>query len=141
MQVAPPPPPRSPTHSALSVLLWAPTTPDSPATARPAGKGAAGQGKKGAVAVGTGKAGAGGRQVKMRVRTAAVEAAGAGRRGAQRGEPEVTGPRADLFNPATSDRPSASMVADILEVSEEEGEGAGRTLVAKGHRQRTEPNE
>ena len=43
-------------------------------------------------------------------------------RGGERGEPEAPGPRMDPFNLADRDRPGASMVADILEVSEEEGE-------------------
>ena len=71
----------------------------------------------------------------MRVGTAALEAAGAGGKGGERGEAETTGPRAEKFNLAESDRPGVSLVADILKVSEEEGEGAGRRVVAGGQRQ------
>ena len=50
------------------------------------------------------------------------------------------GLRADLFSPAESDRPGASVVADILEVSEEEGEGMGKMVVARGQRPPRLPN-
>ena len=45
------------------------------------------------------------------------------------------GPQAKPFHPAESDRPGASVVVDILELSEEEREGAGRMVAAGGHRQ------
>ena len=63
-----------------------------------------------------------------------MEAAEAGGKAGERGEPEATGPRADPFNLAESDRLGALVVADILEVSEEEGEEARRMVLAGSQR-------
>ena len=81
-----------------------------------------------------------GRAGGARVGPAAVEAAGAGGKGGKQGESDATGPLAETFTPAESDRPGASVVTDILEVSEEEGEGAGRMAVVGGQRQLVAPN-
>ena len=113
-------------HSASSMVLSSLPNPDSPATSQRAGKGAAGQGQVGTVPAGTGEGGAGGGHEEVRVGQAAGEAQRADGRGGQRGEPGATGPRADPFNPAESDRASALVVANILEVSEEEGGGWGK---------------
>ena len=61
-------------------------------------------------------------------------------KGGERGEPAAAKPRGDPFNPAESNRLSRWMVADILVVSEEEGEGTKRMAVAGGQRQPTAPN-
>ena len=58
-------------------------------------------------------------------------------RGREQEEPKATGPRANPFNAPESDRPGASVVTDILEVSPEEAEGAGRIVLAKDQRQPT----
>ena len=138
----PPPPllPPSPTHSASSVVLLLPLTLDSPATAQPAGKGAARQGQEGAVAAGTGEGGGRGGQGEARVGPAAVEAAGAGGKGGATGGAQGPGPRADAFNLAEGDKPGVSVSANILEVSDEEEEVAGRMVLAGGQRQPAAPD-
>ena len=78
---------------------------------------------------GQGRGGQGARQEKQRVGHAAVEAEGPGGKEGERREPEAADPRADPFKLANCDRASASVIADILEVSEEEGEQAGRMAV------------
>ena len=140
MQTAPPPPPPSLTLSVSSVVQSSAPTPDTPATLQPAGKGAAEQGQEGAVPAGTGEGEARGGQEEAGVGTATVEAAGAGGKRGGRGGPMAAGRRLVPFNPAESDRPGTSVVADILEVTEEEGEGGGRMVVAGGHRQLAAPN-
>ena len=64
----------------------------------------------------------------------------AGRKVGEWGEPEATGPRADPFTPAESDRVCAPVAANILEVSEKEAETTGRMAVAGGQRQRAAPS-
>ena len=63
-----------------------------------------------------------------------VEAAEAGWKGGERGEPAAARPRADPFNLVETDRLAGSVVADILVVSEREGERTRRMAVAGGHR-------
>ena len=76
--------------------------------------------------------GGGGGQEEVRVGHAAVKAEGAGRKGEEQREPRATRPRADPSNPAECHQAGTSVVANILEVSEEEEEGAGRMVVAGG---------
>ena len=71
---------------------------------------------------------------------AEVAAAGAGGKGEERGEHAAALPRADLFNLADSDMLGGSVVADILVVSENQGEEAGRMAMAGSRRQPTAPN-
>ena len=78
---------------------------------------------------GQGRGGKGARQDKGRAGQAAVEAEGPGGKEGERREPEAADPRADPFKPADCNRASASVIADILEVSQEEGEQAGRMAV------------
>ena len=118
----PPPPASSPMHSASSVVLWMPSTPDSQATTQPASEGAAGQGQEGTDTAGTGEGGGGGQE------------------GAEPGELKATGQHTDPFKPAERERPGGSIVPITLEVLEEEREGAERMAVAGGHRQPTAPN-
>ena len=81
---------------------------------------------------GTGEGGDKGGQAASRGKGTEVEAEEAGRKGGERGEFKAARPWADPFNPAESDRPGGSVVADILVVSEEEGQGTGRSAVARG---------
>ena len=69
-----------------------------------------------------------------------MEATEAGGNGGERGEPEAMRPQKDPFNPAESDRLGGSVVAHVLEVSEHEGEGTSRMVVAGGQRQPVAPN-
>ena len=71
---------------------------------------------------------------------AEVAAAGAGGKGEERGEHAAARPRADPFNLAESNRLGGSVVADILVVSEDEGEETRRMAAARGQRQLTAPN-
>ena len=71
---------------------------------------------------------------------AEVAAAGAGRKGEERGEQAAGRPRVDLFNLAESNRLGGFVVADILVVSEDDREEAWRMAVKGGPKLPTAPN-
>ena len=100
-----------------------------------------GQEGKGEAAAGTGEGGDKGGQVVASGEGAEVAATGAGGKGEERGEHAAARPRVDPFNLAESDRLGGSVVADILVVSEGEGEEARRMAVEGGQGQPMAPNE
>ena len=151
MQAGAAPRPPSPATSATSADVSSPSSPESPETVREDGPGAAGRRRgDGAVVVkeegwekgGQAEAGKGG---------AEGVAAGAEGRGEGQGQRAAGGPGADPFNVVDvragmdmrrrewrSQR--ESVIADILEVSDDEGEGAGRMTVEGGPAQPSAPN-
>ena len=132
MWAAPPPHLASPTHSASSAVVSSPPSLESPETVQRERRRAEGQERKGEAVAGTGEGGNKGRQTVASGQGVEVAAAGAGGKGEQRGEHAAARPRADPFNLAESGRLGGLVVADILVVSEEEGEEARRMALAGG---------
>ena len=140
MQAASPPQPPSAAHSASSAVVLSPLSPESPETVQREGGRTRGQEQKNEAAAGTGEGGDKGGQAVAGGDRAEVTAAGAGGKGEERGEHAAARPRADPFNLAESNRLDWSVVADILLVSEDEGEEASRMAVKAGQRQPTAHN-
>ena len=151
MQAGAAPQPPSRASSATSAELSSPSSPESPETVRTEGPRATGrQMGEGAVA-GKGVGGDKGGQAEARRDRAEGVAAGAEGQGEGQGQRAAEQPRADPFNITDvmagvdmrrrdwRDR-RESVVADILEVSEDEGEGAGRMAVGGGRGQLSAPN-
>ena len=151
MQAGAAPQPPSPASSVTSADVSSPSSPEGPETVRRVGPGATGRQRgKGAV-VGKGEgADKRGQAEAGRDRAEAV-AAGAEGQWEGQGQRAAERPRADPFNVADvragmdmrrrewrSRR--ESVVPDILEVSEDEGEGAGRMAVRGGRGQPSAPN-
>ena len=99
-----------------------------------------GQERKGEAVTRTGEGGGKGGQAVASGAGAQVAAARAGGKGEERGEHAAARPRADPFNLAKSNRHGGSVVADILVVSEDEGEQARGMALKGGQRQPTAPN-
>ena len=140
MQAAPAPQPPSPTHSAASAVVSSPSSQESPETVQQEGRRTAEQERKGEAAAGTGQGGDKEGQALASGDGAEVAAAGAGGNGEERGEHAAASPRGDPFNLAESDRLGGSVVADILVVSEDEGEEARRMALEGGQGQPTASN-
>ena len=135
MQAAPAPQPPSPMHPASSPVVSRPPSPESPETVQRERRRRAGAEGRGH---GRDRGGSGqGETSGSKWRGGGVAAAGAGGKGEERGEPAAAQPRAVPFNPADNERLGGSVVADILPVSEDEGEGAGRIAVEGVQRQPT----
>ena len=151
MQAGAAPQPPSPASSATSADVLSPSSPESPETVRRQGPGATGrQWGEGAV-VGKGEGGDKRGQAEAGRGRAEGVAAGAEGQGEVQGQKAAEGPGADPFNVvdvrAGMDMRSRewrsqreSVVADILEVSEDEGEGAARMAVEGGPGQPSAPN-
>ena len=141
----------SPASSAISADVSSPLCPESPETVRREGPRATGRQRGEGAVVGKGEGGDKRGQAEAgRDRTEGV-AAGVEGQGEGQGQRAAEGPWADPFNVADvragmdmrrrewrSQR--ESVVADILKVSEDEGEGAGRMAVEGGPGQPLAPN-
>ena len=151
MQAGAAPQPPSLASSATSADLSSPSSPDSPETVRREGPGATGRQRGEGAVVGKGEGGDKRGQAEARRGRADWVAAGAEGQGEGQGQRAAEGPRADPFDVVDvragmivrrrewgSQR--ESVLADILEVSEDEGEGAGRMAVEGGPGQLSAPN-
>ena len=151
MQAGAAPRPPSPLSSATSADVLSPSFPESPETVREEGPGAAGRQRGGGALVGKGEGRKQGGQAEAGKGRAQGVAAGAEGQGEGQGQRAVEGPGADPFNVVDlragkdmrrrewrSQR--ESVIANILEVSEDEGEGAGRMTVEGGPGQPSAPN-
>ena len=151
MQAGAAPRPPSPASSATSADVSSPSSPESPETVRREGPGATGRQRGEGAVVGKGEGGDEGGQAGAGRGGAEGVAAGAEGQGEGKGQRAAEGPRADPFNVVDvragmdmrrrewrSQR--VSVVADILEVSEDEGEGVGRMAVEGGPGQPSAPN-
>ena len=151
MQADTAPQPPLPASSATSVEVSSPSSPESPETVRREGPQATGRQRGEGAAAGTGEGGDRGGQAEASGGRAEEVAQGAGGQGEGQGQQAAEGPRADPFNIADvmagvdmgrrewRDR-RESVVADILEVSEDEGEGAWRMAMEGGPGQPWAPN-
>ena len=140
MQAGAAPQPPSPASSATCAEVSLPSCPESPETVRREGPWATGRQRGEEAVAGKGEGGDQGGQAQAERDEAEGVAAGAEGQGEGQGQRVAEGPRADPFNIADvragvdmrwrewRDR-RESLVADILEVSEDEGEGAGRMAV------------
>ena len=140
MQAVPALQPPSPMHSATFAVVSAPSFSESPQPVQQEGRCTEEQKRKGEAAAETGEGGDKGGQAVASGEEAEVAAAGAERKGEERGEHAATRTRADPFHMAEGDTLGGSVVDNILVVSEDEGEGAGRMAVGGGQRQLTAPN-
>ena len=140
MQAAPAPQLPSPTHSAASAVVSSPLSAESPETVQQEGRRTEEQKRKGKAAAGTGDGENKGGQAAASGEGAQVAAAGANGKGEERGGQAAARPRADPFSLAESDRLGRSVFANILVVSEDEGEEARRMAVEGGKGQLTAPN-
>ena len=151
MQAGAAPRPPSPASSATSADVSPPSSPESPETVRREGPGATGQERGEGAVVGKGEGGDKRGQAEAGRGGAEGPAGGAEGQGEGQGQRAAEGPRADPFNVVDvragmdmrrrewrSQR--ESVVADILEVSEDEGEGAGMMAVEGGPGQPSAPN-
>ena len=151
MQAGAAPQPPLPASSATSAEMSSPSSPESPETVRREGPGETGRQRGEGAVVGKGEGGdKRGQEEAGRDRAEGV-AAGAEGQGEGQGQGAAVGPRADAFNIADvragvdmrrrewRDR-RESVVADILEVSGDEGEGTGRMAVERGPGQTSAPN-
>ena len=151
MQAGATPQPPSPASSATSADVPSPSSPESPETFRREGPGATGRQRGEGGVVGKGEGGDKRGQAEAGRDRAEGVAAGAEGQGEGQGQRAAEGPRADPFNVVDvragmdmrrrewrSQR--GSVVADILQVSEDEGEGAGRMAVEGGPGQPSAPN-
>ena len=151
MQAGAAPQPPSPASSATSADVSSPSSPESPETVRKEGPGATGRQRGEGAVVGKGEGGDKRGQAEAGRGRAEGVAAGAEGQGEGQGQRAAEGPGADPFNVVDvragmdmrrrewkSQR--ESVVADILEVSEDEGEGAGRMAVEGGPGQPSAPN-
>ena len=151
MQAGAAPRPPSPASSATSADVSSPSSPESPETVRDEGPGAAGRQRGEGAVVGKGEGREKGGQVEAGKGGAEGVAAGAEGQGEGQGQGAAEGPGADPFN-VVEVRAGKDMrrrewrsqrelvIADILEVSEDEGEGAGRMTVEGGPGQPSTPN-
>ena len=151
MQVGAAPQPPLLASLATSAEVSLPSSPESPETVRREGPGATGRQRGERALAGRGEGGEKGGQAEAGRDNAEGVAAGAEGQGEGRGQRAAKGPQADLFNIADV-RAGVDMrrrewrgrrelvVADILEVSEDEGEGAGRMAVEGGPGQSSAPN-
>ena len=148
MQLATARPPPSPASSATSAEVSSPSSPESPETVRREGPRATGRQRGEGAAAGTGEGGDRGGQAEASGGRAEKVAAGAEGQGQGQGQGAAEGPRADPFNIADvmagvdmgRREWRELVVADILEVSEDEGEEAGRMAVEGGPGQPSAPN-
>ena len=151
MQAGAAPQPPSPASSAKSADVSSPSSPEGPKTVRGEGPGATERQRGEGAVVGKGEGGDKRGQAEAGRDRAKGVAAGAEGQGEGQGQRAAEGPRADPFNSADvragmdmrrrewrSRR--ESVVADILEVSEDEGEGAGRIALEGGPGQTSAPN-
>ena len=143
--------PPSPATSATSADVSSPSSPQSPETVREEGPGATGRQRGEGAVVGMGEWREKGGQAEAGKGGAEGVAAGAEGQGEGQGQRAAEGPGADPFNVldvrAGMDMRwrewrsrRESVIADILEVSEDEGEGAGRMAVEGGPGQPSAPN-
>ena len=151
MQAGAAPQPPSPASSATSAEVSSASSPESPETVRREGPQATGRQRGEGAVAGKGEGGDKGGQAEARRARAEGVAAGAEGQGEGQGQRAAEGPRADPFNitdvMAGVDMrrrewrdQRESVVADILEVSEDEGEGAGRMAMEGGSGQQSAPN-
>ena len=151
MQAGAAPQPPSPASTATSAEVSSPSSLESPETVRGEGPGATGRQRGEGAVAGKGEGGDKGGQAEAGRDRAEGVATGAGGQGEGQGQRAAEGPRADPFNIVDvragvdmSRREwrgrKESVVADILEVSEDEGEGAGRMAVEGGPGQPSAPN-
>ena len=151
MQAGAAPRPPSPASWATSADVSSPLSPESPEMVREEGPGATGRQRGEGAVVGKGEGGDKGGQAEAGRSGAEGVAAGAEGQGGGKGQRTAEGPGADPFNVVDvragmdmrrrewrSHR--GSVIADILEVSEDEGEGAGRMAVEGGLEQPSAPN-
>ena len=151
MQAGAAPGPPSPASSATSADVSSPSSPESPETVREEGLGATGRQRGEGVVVGTGEGREKGGQAEAGKGGAEGVAAGAEGQGEGQGQMAAEGPGADPFNVVDvwagldirrrewrSQR--ESVIADILQVSEDEGGGAGRMTVEGGSGHLSAPN-
>ena len=151
MQAGAAPRPPSPVSSTTSADVSSHSSPESPETVRREGPGATGRQRGEGAVVGKGEGGDKRGQAEAGKGGAEGVAAGAEGQGEGQGQGAAKGPRADPFNVVDvgtgmdmrrrewrSQR--ESVVADILEVSEDEGEGAGRMAMEGGPGQPSAPN-
>ena len=140
MQAGAAPRPPSPASSATSADVSSPSSPKSPETVREEGLGAAGRQRGEGAVVGKGEGREKGGQAEAGKGGAEGVVAGAEGQGEGQGQRVAEGPGADPFNVvdvrAGKDMKRRewrsqreSVIADILELSEDEGEGAGRMTV------------
>ena len=141
----------SPASSATSADVSSPSSPESPETVVREGLGATGRQRgEGAVVV---KGEGGDKEGQAEAGRGGTEgvAAGAEGQGDGQGQRAAEGPRADPFNVVDVEAgmdmrrrewrsQRESVVADILEVSQDEGEGAGRMAVEGGRGLPSAPN-
>ena len=150
MQAGAAPRPPSLASSATSADVWSPSSPESPETVREEGLGATGRQRGEGAVVGKGEGRKKGGQAEAVKGGAEGVAAGAEGQGEGQGQRVAQGPGADPFNVVDvragkdmrrrewrSQR--ESVIADILQVSENEGEGAGRMTVEGGPGQLSAP--
>ena len=151
MQAGAAPRPPSPASSATSAGVSSPSSPESPETVKEEGPGATGRRRGEGAVVGKGEGKEKGGQAEAGKGGAEGVAAGAEGQGEGQGQRAAEGPGADPFNVRDvradvdvrrkewrSQR--ESVIADILKVSEDEGEGAGRMAVEGGPGQPSAPN-
>ena len=142
--------PPSPASSATSADVSSPSSPESLETVRREGPGATGRQRGEGAVVGKGEGGDKRGQAEAGRDRAEGVAAGAEGQEEGQGQRAAEGPRADPFNvvdvrAGTDMRrrewrsQRESVVADILVVSEDEGEGAGRMVVQGGPGQPSAP--
>ena len=151
MQAGAAPRPPSPASSATSAGVSSPSSPESPETVREEGQGATGRRRGEGAVVGKGEKKEKGGQAESGKGGAGGVAAGAEGQGEGQGQRAAEGPGADPFNVVNvragvdvrrrewrSQR--ESVIADILEVSEDEGAGAGRMVLEGGPGEPSAPN-
>ena len=151
MQAGAAPRPPSPASSATSADVLSPSSPESPGTVREEGPGATGRQRGEGAVVGKGEGQDKGGQAEAGRGGAEGVAAGAEGQGEGQGQRAAEGPGVDPFNVLDmragmdvrrrewrSQR--ESVIADILEVLEDEGEGAGRMAEEGGPGQPSAPN-
>ena len=151
MQADPAPRPPSLASSATSADVSSPSSPESPETVREEGPGATGRRRGEGSVVGKGEGRERRGQAEAGKGGAEGVAAGLEGQGEGQGQRAAEGPGADPFKvvdvragmdmrrrEGRSRR--ESVIADILEVSENEGEGAGRMAVEGGPGQQSAPN-
>ena len=151
MQAGAAPQPPSPASLATSADVSSPSFPESQETVREEGSGATGRHRGEGAVVGKGEGREKGGQAEAGKGGAEGVAAGAEGQGEGQGQRAAEGPGADPFNVVDvragmdmrrrewrSQR--ESVIADILEVLEDEGEGAGRMTVEGGTGQPLAPN-
>ena len=151
MQAGAAPRPPSPASSATSADVSSPSSPESPGTVREEGPGATGRQRGEGAVVGKGEGRGKGGQAEAGKGGAEGVAAGAEGQGEGQGQRAAEGPGVDPFN-VVDVRAGMDMrrrewrsrrelvIADILEVSEDEGEGAGTMAVGGGPGQPSAPN-